>query len=436
MNINELYSIFLKYPKIYTDSRKVKGRGIFFALRGNNFNGNLYAEEALKKGASIVIIDDNNVNKEKDNRYIYVKNSLIFLQKLAKKHREQFDIPFIGITGSNGKTTTKELIALLLSKKYQVAYTKGNLNNHIGVPLTILNITKKDSIAVIEFGASKKGDIKELCEIANPTHGLITNIGKAHLKEFINIENILETKTELWEFLIKRKGTIFINNEDKLLMKKARKMLLNINLENNIFYGKECNNKNNIDLVDESHLLKLKYNNSIIKTNISGSYNLINIICAIKVASYFSVKSDCIKKLIPKIGIKNRSEFIKTKKNEVILDAYNANPNSMKIAINNFIDIENYDINDKVIIIGDMLELGSYEFKEHENIIRLLEKSPLSNDNIFLVGRIFSNMKCKFLKFNTKENFVEHLKNNLYKNKIILIKGSRKLELEKLVISL
>ena len=432
MNIDKLYSLFLKYPKIFIDSRKVNGTGIFFALKGDNYNGNIYAKEALNKGAKIAITDDESIAK-KDERLIYVKNSLAYLQLLAIKHREQLNIPIIGITGSNGKTTTKEFIALLLSDKYKVGYTQGNLNNHIGVPLTILKIKKEDTIAVIEFGASKKGDIRELCEIAKPTHGLITNIGKAHLKDFKNIETILETKTELWDFLIKNKGIIFINKDDILLNNKASKLLLDNHEKKYFFYGKNLNKENNVDLIPGSHLLKIKYNKSTINTNISGTYNLINIICAIKVATFFDIKRNNIIKLLPKIGVKNRSEFIKTTKNKIILDAYNANPNSMKIAIENFIEIDNYNIKNKIIIIGDMLELGLYELKEHESIIKMLEKSPLPIENIFLVGSIFSNIKSEFLKFETREIFSNYIKENKFNNKMILIKGSRKLELEKLL---
>ena len=432
MNIEFLYSQFLKYPKIYTDSRKVCKNSIFFALKGERYNGNLFAKEALKKGAKIAIVDQK--FKESDSRFFYVKDTLICLQQLAKKHREKLKIPIIGITGTNGKTSTKEFIALLLSESFNVAYTKGNLNNHIGVPLTILRIKNTHSIAVLEFGANKKGDIKELCEIANPTHGLITNIGKAHLQDFINIKNIVNTKTELWTYLIKNNGKIFLNYDDPILMNKASQIFNPKSIKDCEIYGESLAKKNIIKLIPGSHLIHIEYNGSIIKTNITGKYNLINILCAVTVALYFNIKSNTIQKLLPRISVKNRSEFIKTKKNEIILDAYNANPHSMDLAIKNFLEIENYSITDKIIILGDMLELGEEEIIEHEKIIKLLNQSKLLRKNIFLIGDVFSKIKNEFQTFYNKNDLTTIInKKNKLIGKIILIKGSRKLELEKLV---
>lgn len=431
MNIDTLYSYFLRYPRIYTDSRKVQKNSIFFALKGKRYNGNLFAEEALEKGAKIVVVDQN--LQTSDDRFFYVKDSLVCLQKLAKKHREKLKIPIIGITGTNGKTSTKEFIALLLSETFNVAYTKGNLNNHIGVPLTILSINANHTIAVLEFGANKKGDIKELCEIANPTHGLITNIGKAHLKDFINIKNITNTKTELWTHLIKNSGKIFLNYDDPNLMNKAREIFTQKSINECKMYGESLNDKNIISLIPGSHLLEIKYNGSIIKTKIIGKYNLINIICAITVASYFKIEPELIKNLLPKIGLKNRSELISSKKNEIILDAYNANPNSMYLAIKNFLEIENYLIEHKIIILGDMLELGKEEIMEHEKILKLLHQSKILKKNIFLIGNVFSKISSEFQTFYNTNEIIPIFKKNKLTGKIILIKGSRKLELEKLV---
>jgi len=431
MNIDILYSHFLKNQKICTDSRKVEKDSIFFALKGPKYNGNLFAKDALKKGAKIAVVDHD--FKYKDERFFHVYNPLLCLQNLAKKHRKKFNIPVIGITGTNGKTSTKEFISIFLSHKFNVAHTKGNLNNHIGVPLTILTINHSHTIAVLEFGANKKGDIKELCEIANPTHGLITNIGKAHLKDFINIENIINTKTELWSYLIKQNGTIFLNYDDKLLMQKSKEIFNNDIIKKCNLHGYGLNEQNNIELIEGTNLLHIKYDRSLIKTNITGSYNLINIICAVKVASYFQVKSEKIKELLPKVKIKNRSEFIKTQKNEIILDAYNANPNSMCIAIKNFLEIKNYKINQKIIIIGDMLELGKEEIIEHQKIIQLLNKSQLPKNNIFLIGSIFSKTQNQFQIFENKNTMINFLKENSLFDKIIFIKGSRKIELESLI---
>ena len=431
MNINKLYSLFLKNPKICTDSRKVEKDSIFFALKGPKYNGNLFAEEALKKGAIIAVVDQ--CFKENDNRFFSVPNVLLCLQSLAKKHREKLHIPIIGITGTNGKTSTKEFIALLLSEKFNVAYTKGNLNNHIGVPLTILSINNNHTIAVLEFGANKKGDITEICEIAKPTHGLITNIGKAHLKDFINIENIINTKIELWEHLIKENGIIFFNYDDKILLQKSKELFNEKIKRTYKLYGINLAKKNNLQLITNSHLLIIDYDGALIQTNITGSYNFINIICAIKVALYFKVKAEIIKKLLPKIGVKNRSEFIKSKNNDIILDAYNANPNSMSIAIQDFLKIKNYKNEQKVLILGDMLELGKEEFIEHHKIIEILEKSNILEKNVFLIGCNFSKTKNQFQKFPTKEDFFCFLKNANIKNKLILIKGSRKIELENLI---
>ena len=431
MNLELLYSHFLKHPKIYTDSRKVTKNSIFFALKGKKYNGNLFAEEALEKGAKIVVVDQKIKN---DTRFFYVKNSLICLQELAKKHRENLKIPIIGITGTNGKTSTKEFISLLLSSSFNVAYTKGNLNNHIGVPLTILKINNNHTIGVVEFGANKKGDIKELCEIAKPTHGLITNVGKAHLQDFISLENIINTKTELWVYLMENNGIIFFNTDDKLLTKKAKKIFKESVIQRFQLYGENIKTEKDIKLLENSHFLNFKYNGSIINTKIVGKYNLINIMAAIKVATYFQITAKKIKKVLPIISIKNRSEFIKTKKNEIVLDAYNANPYSMNIAIKNFLEIENYKDNEKIIILGDMLELGKQEIQEHEKIIRLLEKSNIPQKNIFLIGTLFLKTKNNyFKKFKNKDEIISFLKDKKLIKKLILIKGSRKMELEKLL---
>jgi len=424
MNIDFLYSKFLEINKVSTDTRKSVQGSIFFCLKGPNYNGNNFAYEALKKGAEIIVIDEK--QKTNEPQFILVESSLKSLQNLAIKHRETLKIPVIAITGTNGKTSTKNLIHDVLNEKFKVMKTIGNFNNHIGLPLSILSINKNYECAVLEFGASKIGDITELCEIGKPNYGLITNIGKAHLEEFKNVDNIIKTKTELWEYLIKKKGVIFVNNEDKTLIKAISKKKLFSKYNKFENYGPK---ENDVKINSISPFLELNWENKLIKTKIVGDYNLINIIASIAVGQFFKVNKKNIIKILENNSFNNnRSQLIKTELNEIILDAYNANPSSMEFSINSFIKIKS--TMEKTLILGDMLELGEGSKNLHLELINFLKKNKIKN--CILVGSIFYQIDCDFLKFSNKKYLEEYLTKNIVKKNIILIKGSRKMKLETL----
>jgi len=427
MNIDFLYSEFLEIKKISTDTRKPVKGSIFFCLKGKNFNGNEFALQAFKQGAKMIVTEETKYNNPE---FFIVKDVLKCLQKLAEKHRANLNIPIIAITGTNGKTSTKNLISSILKTKLHVSSTLGNLNNHIGLPLTILSIEKHHEIAVLEFGASKLGDIKELCEIAKPTHGIITNIGKAHLEEFKNISNIIKTKTELWSYLIKNKGTIFLNNEESILKDTFIKSATYSQYKKVIYFGKEIDN---ILLVTSFPFLTFKFNNLLVKTKIVGEYNLINIISAMKIGSYFGINQSIITTHLKNNSFNNnRSQLIKTKNNQIILDAYNANPSSMLTAIKNFLKI-NVSVK-KTLIIGDMLELGKESRLLHQEIVDFLNITKI--EKCILVGDLFFKTNSKFQKFKSKKSLEEFLIRNTIKNNLILIKGSRNMALETLKTSL
>ncbi len=427
MKISEIYKIFLKSTGITTDTREIKTNQIFFAINGENFNGNKFAKQAIEKGALTTIIDQKKyfINNKKT---ILVNNSIETLQKLANFHRQQFNIPVIGITGTNGKTTTKELINAVIKQKYNTIYTKGNLNNHIGVPITLLNINTKTEIAIIEMGANHKKEIEFLCNIANPNYGIITNIGKAHIKGFGSLKNIIKTKTELYKHIENNNGTIIINNDDKILKQ-------NINNIKNIFtYGIENNNYCIGRHPVSNPFLELKIidnNKKInIKTNLVGNYNFYNVLAAYCFGKVFNIESNKIKYALENYKPDNmRSQLKKTKHNTLLIDAYNANPTSMNNAIDNLYKI---NVKNKVLIIGDMLELGKISENEHKNIINKIIE--LKFKNVFLVGEIFKKInKSNLLDFiNTKE-LINFLEKNPIKNSFILIKGSRGIKLEEII---
>tara|TARA_B100000902_G_scaffold318214_1_gene310080 strand:- start:1028 stop:2275 length:1248 start_codon:yes stop_codon:yes gene_type:complete len=412
MNIKELYSLYKENPKISTDSRKIYKNSIFFSLKGEKFDGNNFVDEALKKGASYAIID-NPIHQKKGT--ILVKDCLATLQELAKHHRLSLNIPIIGITGTNGKTTSKELIKTSLQSKFNIYATKGNLNNHIGVPLSILEIKEKTDIAIIEMGANHKNEIAFLCEIAKPNYGIITNIGKAHLEGFGGFKGVVKAKNELYKYIEKNKGYVFINSEDNLLVSLAKNIQKIEYGYNNILF------KNNEDI-----FTKIKYNNINIKSNLIGDYQMYNILLAIRVAEYFNVPIKDVKYAIENyIPKDNRSEIVKTKKNTLILDAYNANPSSMNAMLHSFAKQEGKN---KLCIIGDMLELGEFAIKEHEKIIQL--NKELNLESIY-IGTIFSKI-CKN-GFKNREEFVEYILQKPIEGKKIMLKGSRSMELEKLI---
>lgn len=439
MNIAKLYKIFKENPYVSTDSRHPKVGSMFFALKGDKFNGNEFAEDALKV-CKYAVVDDPDVVK--DDRYILVNSVLFTLQNLSRFHRNHLDIPIIAITGTNGKTTTKELIASILSEKYNTYSTKGNFNNHIGVPLSILEITNEHELAVIEMGASKQGDVKELCEIVQPTHGLITNVGKAHLEGFGSFEKVMKTKGELYDFLYLNNGTAFVNYDNEYLedMNPPRKtihygvsrfthcqgQLLNeypFVSFNWISTGEMVYDDAELDWSSPDHQIQLK---------LVGAYNYENALGAVCIGNYFDVDANKIKLALENYEPKNlRSQFMKTDLNSLIIDSYNANPTSMKLAVEGF---AGYKVNHKILILGDMLELGRVSRREHDVLIHYVTESN-SFEDIYLVGDEFCDLKTDFTPywFRNVDELVEHVKKNPIEGKTILLKGSRGIKLEKVI---
>jgi UDP-N-acetylmuramoyl-tripeptide--D-alanyl-D-alanine ligase len=428
--MNLLYTKFLSCNQnITTDTRKITKGCIYFALKGEKFDGNIFAEDALEQGATYAVVD--NAKVAKDDKYILVHDVLTTLQQLANHHRKQLNIPVIGITGSNGKTTTKELVHAVLSKKYNTQYTQGNLNNHIGVPLTLLTITPQHEMAVIEMGANHQLEIDMLCRIAEPDFGIITNIGKAHLEGFGGIEGVKKGKTELYRYLKEKNGTVFLHGDDAVLADLAKE-------NNKVTYGTnklydvvgKCN-KNSL-FVELAWRTRYKATEvkvaDYIKTNLVGVYNYNNALCAACVGNYFKIEEALINEAIQSyVPTNNRSQLQKTEYNSLILDYYNANPSSMQAAIENFY---NMNATDKMLVLGDMLELGEESVTEHQAIINLLHEKKL-NDYL-LVGPIFSSLQ-KEKSFVTSKQAGEFLQANPTKNKTILIKGSRGIALEEVV---
>ncbi|MDB4738716.1 UDP-N-acetylmuramoyl-tripeptide--D-alanyl-D-alanine ligase, partial [Flavobacteriaceae bacterium] len=419
MEAKTLYSYFLKSSSVITDTRKIEKNALFFCLRGENFNGNKFAKEALQKGAAFVVIDDSEYFKE-NSQYILVEDCLKSLQELAKYHRLQFDIPVIGLTGSNGKTTTKELIYSVLSEQFNTTATFGNLNNHIGVPLTLLRINKNTEIALIEMGANHLKEIEFLCNITKPTHGYITNFGKAHLEGFGSIEGVIQGKSELYKSLENTKGTALINSEDKLQVRLTK------NQAKQQFGNKEADiviTSNNYTTKDNNYL-SVSFQSTIINSKLKGTYNYSNIKAAIAFGFIFDISLEKIKKgiegYIPK---NNRSQWLKTERNTVILDAYNANPSSMTVALESLL---NSNTKNKILILGDMLELGDYAADEHQKIIEILNKK--TPETVILVGKEFKKTKTSnsnFHKFEETKDVIPFLQKKNFQNKTILIKGSR-----------
>ncbi|MBT4959054.1 MAG: UDP-N-acetylmuramoyl-tripeptide--D-alanyl-D-alanine ligase [Flavobacteriaceae bacterium] len=423
MNTNQLYDLFLKCNGVSTDTRSIKKNSLFFSLKGENFDGNDYALEALNKGAKYAVIDN---NKLKNSKFIQVNDVLTSLQLLSACHRTKLkNTTIIALTGSNGKTTTKELIHSVLSEKYKTVSTLGNLNNHIGVPLTLLKLTYLHEIAIVEMGASKQGDIKELAEIAEPTHGLITNIGKAHLEGFGSFENIIKTKFELYDFIHSSKGEIFVNNEDNLLKNEIDPTIIVHS------YGqKNSNVKGFIAVHHPTVSLKWSINNfeHQTKTKLIGGYNLNNILCAICIGSHFNVSENKIHSAIENYTPSNhRSQIVNTKRNAIIADCYNANPSSVMESLKSFKSINK---NNKLAILGDMLELGSVSYEEHLKIISYLQTQDV---DAILVGEEFSKLKSNYPTFQNTNDAITFLSKKDFKNFTILLKGSRGIKLEKII---
>ncbi len=424
-NDQQLFELYYATKGICTDTRKITPGCLFICLKGDNFNGNTFAENALLSGAEYVIADE--AVYQTNERIYLVENSLDFLQKLANFHRKQFNIPVIGITGSNGKTSTKELIKSVLSKKYNVLATVGNLNNHIGVPLTLLNLTKEHEIAIIEMGANRFKDIEELCNIAEPTFGIITNIGKAHLEGFKNFEGVLKTKLELYKALQQNNGEIIINNDDDVLVSSIPSGV-------KIFsYSQQKNADIQGELVALSPFVEMKWSyktfqSEVIKTQMIGKYNFYNFLAAIAFGIKFNVSADEINEAIAEYSpTNNRSQVQKTERNTLILDCYNANPTSMKSALESFAMIDHPN---KFYIIGDMLELGSESISEHQQIRQLTDDLNL---NGYFVGPIFNKVKNNGDQvFSSTSEAINYFENHPVDNALILLKGSRGIGLEKL----
>jgi len=424
MSIPELYSLFKESGGITTDTRNIFKNNIFFALKGSQFNANAFAEEALKAGCSYAVIDEEEYFVE---GCILVENVLESLQELAKYHREQLRIPIIGITGSNGKTTTKELLNAVLSKKYKVKATPGNFNNHIGVPLTLLSIGKEIEIAIIEMGANHAGEIAFLCEISQPNYGAITSIGMAHIEGFGSLETIIDTKCALYRFLEKNNGIAFVDSNNQLLVEKSanNKRILfgsNDNCYSEIIHSSSPFLEFNLKIKDkESHR---------VCTQLIGDYNLDNIMIAISIGLYFDIDIKAIVEAIEEYApSNNRSQWMESANNKLILDAYNANPSSIKSAIENFRSLQ---LKNKVIILGDMLELGEIAKEEHQKVIEMLLKEDM---DVYLVGPIYSScLKTENMHFfSNTADAKSYFSKNRMKSKTILIKGSRGLKLESLV---
>lgn len=414
MNTEQLHQVFLSSSGICTDTRKVEDKNIFFAIKGANFDGNSFAEEALQKGCSFAVID--NFEQKKDDRYIVVKNVLDTLQELARYHREKLNCPVIGITGTNGKTTTKELILAVLSSQFKTIATKGNLNNHIGVPLTLLSTPLDTKLLIVEMGANHQGEISQLCKIASPDYGIITNIGKAHLEGFGGYDGVIKAKSELYQYIEKKEGWVFVNEKDELLLSLSENI-------NRIAYGENC------AISSCNPFVTLEYKQHIISSKMVGKYNYDNIVAACCIGEYFGVTSKNYKKSIESYQpTNNRSQVEKTQRgNTLILDAYNANPSSMLASINAFKELEGTK---KTVILGDMLELGDDSIKEHQEIIDHLKQSDIFT--IYLVGSEFQKTKHNYLCFNSVKELGHYLEKNALSENSILLKGSRKLQLEKL----
>ncbi len=432
----ELYQIFQQYPIICTDSRNCPRNSIFFALKGDNFDANSFASQALENGCVFAVIDDEKYAT--DERYILVDNVLTALQQLATKHRKIVGTKVIGITGTNGKTTTKELIASVLSEKFNVLFTQGNLNNHIGVPLTLLQIKPEHEIAVIEMGANHLGDIKELSEIAYPDYGLVTNVGKAHLEGFGSFEGVQKTKAELYDNILAQGKGIFINSDNLYLLEMASKAGFAIENNANVITYSLQPDSSEAQVIGKvsacSPFLEMECSVSgqtiDLKTKLIGAYNAENVLAAVSIAWHQGMNLAEIKAGIEKYSpTNNRSQLTITERNTLIADAYNANPTSLKAAIQNF---GTMSVSPKIMIIGDMFELGSQSEEEHQAIIELINQYVF--DKVYLVGSRFQKTKSKYATYETVEELIEEVnKNELLNKNYILIKGSRGVKLEKVI---
>ncbi|WP_461639654.1 UDP-N-acetylmuramoyl-tripeptide--D-alanyl-D-alanine ligase [Labilibaculum euxinus] len=426
MQLSNIYLLFKEHPIVVTDTRKIVPNSIFFALKGDNFNGNEFAMSAVEKGCNYAIVDEKEYAV--DNRFVLVEDVLATLQDLAREHRRQLNIPILAITGTNGKTTTKELVHEVLKRKFQTAATIGNLNNHIGVPLTLLSMNTDTEFGIVEMGANHPGEIQQLCEIAEPDYGIITNVGKAHLEGFGSFEGVVKTKKELYDFLFKNGGKVFINADNDYLTEM-------LNDQESISYGNSENAFSKAKFLQAEPYLVLEIRSAIgklyIKTKLIGAYNFENALAAVTIGRYFKIDEIEIKEALEKyVPSNNRSQLKKTEKNILFMDAYNANPTSMKAAIENFAGMSRKN---KVIILGDMLELGSDARKEHLDLLQLIQDRQLKS--VFLVGDIFTevNSNEQFKTFKNTSELIKELDKTELLNQYILIKGSRGIRLEQVI---
>ena len=456
MNIEEIYELFLQSRDVTTDSRKVKEGSFFFALKGDNFDGNTFVPQALEKGAALCVVD--NADYKVDDRCVLVPDALRALQDLACYHRSKLGIPVIGITGTNGKTTTKELVNAVLSKRYRVWATQGNFNNHIGVPLTLLSIPANTEIAIVEMGANHPGEIDFLCNIANPDFGLITNVGKAHLEGFGSFKGVIRTKTELYKHLAAMAGVIFVNSDNDILMERAEKMAqlpsnpsvlpgvvpsipgvkpteygddfkprgVNLPMASMVTYGSGEDAEYRCSFVSADPYMKFYFEDDdvvyTVQSQLIGGYNYDNAMAAVCVGRYFNVDLFDIKQAIEEyVPSNNRSQYKKTSRNELILDCYNANPSSMRLAVENFASMR---ADHKVVMLGGMKELGGDSKTEHRDLYKKIMECKF--ERVFLVGEEFefaaTDNAVKW--FATSDDVREYLKTNPLEGSVVLIKGS------------
>lgn len=430
MNIEDIYEIYKRYPSVQTDTRKLKRGDLFFALKGPNFNGNEFTRQALEQGAAFAIVDE--VLPFNDDRLIKTENVLLTLQELSKYHRLALErdggeksTSFLAITGSNGKTTTKELIHKVLSTKYKTYSTRGNLNNHIGVPLTILEIRPDVEIAVIEMGANHLGEIAGYCEYAMPTHGMITNCGKAHLEGFGSVENVRKGKGELFQYLREHNGTVFVNADDASVVSLAS------GIEKSFFYGSNGKNVSGV-ILESDPFIQVIINGTTplsFRTNLVGNYNFSNLLAAVSIGRYFKVEDEKIKEAVESYFPTNsRSQLLQLGSNQIISDTYNANPGSMKAAIENFAAMNG---DKKILILGSMMELGDQSEEEHAAVISLIEKYKWSH--VVLVGKEFMNINHPYISLENSTDAAQWLKQTHPQHAQVLLKGSRSMQMEKVL---
>ena len=424
MNIQKIHELFLLNNSVSIDTRNIKSNDMFFAINGPNFNGNKFALEAIKKGCSYVVSDELEVSKL-SNKIVYVEDSVKALQELANYHRRTLNAKIIAITGSNGKTTSKEILLNVLKSKYNTIATKGNLNNHLGVPLTLLSMNKDTEIGIIEMGANHLKEIEALCKIAEPDYGYITNFGNAHLEGFKTLEGVIKGKSELYEYLKSNSKLIFYNSQNNTQSNVIGEYT------NSFSYGINANDDCQLTKVKSSDNIQVSYKNKTISSKIYGDYNFDNICIAIAIGDFYNIDFEDIKKGVENyLPDNNRSQITTKESNTIILDAYNANPTSMDLAIKSF---EKLKHTNKVIIAGDMFELGEESNKYHQQIVNYLEST--SNIEIFIVGVNFSktNHSNKIKSLVTTDELITGLMKLKIKNSSILIKGSRGMELEKVI---